>query len=137
MVPPTLAERSKRIDREAIGLYAAITDDYNPIHIDPEFAARTAMGGIIAHGMLSLNLIWQSLEASFGPGGAAGALLDIRFTRPVRADDVVTAGGERIPEEGGRYRVWVRNQRAETVIEGHLTVRPELAPEAPVARRKS
>lgn len=122
-----LSPRTKRIDREAIRRYAAITDDYNPIHVDPEFAAKTPMGGIIAHGMLSLNLIWQSLRATFGDNAAEGASLEIRFTRPVREDDVVTAGGEidraASTREGRRYRVWVRNQRGEAVIEGHVAIR--------------
>lgn len=122
-----LARCTKRVDREAIRLYAAITGDFNPIHVDPEFAAKTPMGGIIAHGMLSLNLIWQSLRATFGDKAAEGASLDIRFTRPVREDDVVTAGGE-LDEAGSaegarKYRVWVRNQRGEAVIEGDLRIR--------------
>lgn len=121
-----LVERTKRIDRETIRLYAAITDDYNPIHVDPAFAAKTPMGGIIAHGMLSLNLVWQSLRATFGDNAAERAVLDIRFTRPVREDDVVTAGGELAEAASANgaqnYRVWVRNQRGEAVVEGNLTV---------------
>ena len=109
---------SKRVDRTAIRLYAEITQDFNPIHVDPEFARQTAMGGIIAHGMLSLNLVWQSLRASLGDGFADGAVLDVRFVRPVREDDVVTAGGER-NEDG--FDVWVRNQKDEPVIVGRVT----------------
>ncbi|HYG85414.1 MAG TPA: MaoC family dehydratase [Azospirillum sp.] len=111
---------SKRIDRAAIRLYADITNDFNPIHIDPEFARQTAMGGIIAHGMLSLNLVWQSLRESLGDDVAAGAVLDVRFVRPVREDDVVTAGGER-RADGEGFDVWVRNQKGEPVIVGQIT----------------
>jgi acyl dehydratase len=64
---------SKIVDRAAIRLYAEITDDFNPIHVDPEFAATTPMRGIIAHGMLSLNLIWQSLRATYGSQAQDGA----------------------------------------------------------------
>lgn len=109
---------SKRIDRAAIRLYASITNDFNPIHVDPEFARQTPMGGIIAHGMLSLNLVWQSLRASLGDDFATGAALDVRFVRPVREDDVVTAGGER---QGDGFDVWVRNQKGETVVAGQVT----------------
>lgn len=110
---------SKRIDRAAIHLYAEITDDFNPIHVDPDFAARSPMGGIIAHGLLSVNLVWQSVRASLGAGAVEGAALDIRFLRPVREDDVVTAGGRR-HEDGDGYEVWVRNQHGETVIAGRV-----------------
>lgn len=116
---------SKRVDRAAIRLYAEITQDFNPIHVDPEFARQTAMGGIIAHGMLSLNLVWQSLRASLGNEAAAGAVLDVRFVRPVREDDVVTAGGAR---DGDGYEVWVRNQKDEPVIVGRVTCTVEAAP---------
>ncbi len=111
---------SKRVDRAAIRLYAEITKDFNPIHVDPEFASQTAMGGIIAHGMLSLNLVWQSLRTSLGDDFAEGAVLDVRFVRPVREDDVVTAGGER-RADGEGFDVWVRNQKDEPVIVGQAT----------------
>ncbi|MGB6936537.1 MAG: MaoC family dehydratase, partial [Xanthobacteraceae bacterium] len=66
MFPDQLIERRMQVDRTAIRRYADVTDDHNPIHLDPDFAAKTPMGGIIAHGMLSLSLLWQSLQATFG-----------------------------------------------------------------------
>ena len=119
---PELVAVSKRVDRAAIRLYAEITNDFNPIHIDPEFAATTAMRGIIAHGMLSLNLVWQSLRATYGSEAAEGATLDIRFVRPVREDDVVAAGGHLLDGTPGVYAVTVTNQRGETMISGTLTL---------------
>ena len=111
---------SKRIDRASIRLYAEVSDDYNPIHLDPDFAAASPMKGIIAHGMLSLNLIWQSVRASLGCSGES-TVLEVRFLKPVREDDVLTAGGSaRI--EGG-YDAWVKNQRGETVIGGTVSIR--------------
>lgn len=119
---PELVRVSKTIDRPAIRLYAEITDDFNPIHVDPDFAATTPMRGIIAHGMLSLNLIWQSLRATYGPGAAQGARLEVRFVRPVRENDTVSAGG-RIKDAGaGLYDVVVENQNGEPVITGTLTL---------------
>lgn len=117
-LPSELRPCSKRIGRQAILLYAEITDDFNPIHVDDEFAARSPMGGIIAHGMLSLNLIWQTLRATLGDTGSQNMELTIRFTKPVRIDDVVTAGGTLTDAATGRYEVWVRNQAGEAVIAG-------------------
>lgn len=113
---------SKRVDRAAIRLYAEITEDFNPIHVDPDFAARTAMGGIIAHGMLSLNLIWQALGATFGRQAAEGARLEVRFVRPVREDDVVSASGRLVPGSDATYDVTVANQKGEAVISGTLSL---------------
>lgn len=109
---------SLKIDRQAILTYAEITDDFNPIHVDAEFAAKTAMGGVIAHGTLSLNLIWQSLAATFGAQALRGAQVEVKFAKPVRDGDTVEAGGSRSLEREGRYDVWVRNQDGVNVIEG-------------------
>ncbi|CAO3438327.1 MaoC family dehydratase [Azospirillum argentinense] len=114
---------TKRIDRAAIRLYAELTDDFNPIHVDPDFAATTPMKGIIAHGLLSVNLLWQSVRRSLGEAAVSGATLDIRFLRPVREDDVVTAGGQR-RTDGDGYDVWIDNQHGETVIAGRILHRP-------------
>jgi acyl dehydratase len=118
--PPHLAERRLRVTREAIRRYADVSHDYNPIHLDPDFAARTAMGGVIAHGMLSLGLIWQSLAQTFAPERMTGIALQVRFLRPVREDDWVIAGGA-LGDEPGIYNVWARAEaegRVETVIAG-------------------
>lgn len=121
---PVLVAVSKRVDRAAIRLYAGITDDFNPIHVDPEFAATTSMRGIIAHGMLSLNLVWQSLRATYGSEAAEGAALEVRFVRPVREDDVISAAGRLVDGSAGIYAVAVTNQKEEPVITGTLTLTP-------------
>ena len=126
MLPINLIERRFYVDRTAIRCYAEITQDYNPIHLDPDFAAKTSMGGVIAHGMLSLSLLWQSLVATFGRERMPGTALDIRFVKPVREDDWIIAGGMKADEQG-RYDVWVRadgNGRCETVIAGTATIGP-------------
>lgn len=117
----TLTPVALQVDRQAILAYARITGDFNPIHVDPEFAAKTPLGGVIAHGTLSLNLIWQSLAATFGGAALRGAALDVRFTKPVREGDRVEAGGRRSAAAPGRYDVWVRNQDGMDVIEGTAT----------------
>ena len=113
-----LSTISRDIDMSAILDYAQITGDFNPIHVDPAFAATTAMGGVIAHGTLSMNLIWQLVSANFGIDACRGASIDIRFARPVRVGDRVTAGGVSRPDGG--YDVWVRNQEGVAVIEGTM-----------------
>lgn len=116
---------SLRVDRAAILRYADITGDHNPIHVDPEFAAKTPMGGVIAHGTLSMNLVWESLALSFGRAALRGAALEIRFVMPVREGDTVEAGGRVAGAAAGVYEVWVRNQKGETVIEGRAVLQAE------------
>lgn len=114
---PKLEPVAIDVDQAAILRYAAVTGDYNPIHVDPEFAAKTEMGGVIAHGSMSLNLIWQALERTMGNERLDEVELDIRFRRPVRLGDRIEAGGVLEADERA-YRVWARNQRGEDVIEG-------------------
>ncbi len=109
-----LPEMSLLVDRKAILAYAAITDDFNPLHVDEAFAACTPFGRPIAHGMLSLNLVWQSLRRAFGD--AMPVSLEVRFVRPVLQDTRVTAGGQRRAEGG--YEVWVRDAEGQDVIRG-------------------
>ena len=113
-----LSTISREIDMDAILAYAGITGDFNPIHVDPAFAATTAMGGVIAHGTLSMNLIWQLVSTNFGVEASKGADIEVRFAHPVRVGDQVTAGG--VSRTDGRYDVWVRNQQGVTVIEGTM-----------------
>ena len=109
-----LPEVSLLVDRKAILAYAAITDDFNPLHVDEGFAAGTPYGRPIAHGMLSSNLVWQSLRCAFGD--AMPVALEVRFVRPVLQHTHVTAGGRRRPEGG--YEVWVRDPAGQDVIRG-------------------
>lgn len=111
------------VDQAKINLYAAVSDDFNPIHVDPAYAAQGPMGGIIAHGTMSLNLVWQSLLRSIPDLNWAGVAIDIRFLRPVRLGDTITSGGRiRDEADGGDYAVWVVNQRGEEVISGTLVL---------------
>lgn len=96
------------VSPEMIQAYATLTDDFNPIHLDPDFAAQTPMGGCIAHGTLSVCLLWQALLGTFGDDARSRVALDVRFVKPVRAGETLRAGGE--PKDGapGCYTVWVR-----------------------------
>ncbi len=122
-MPQDLEPVSLQITQPRINAYAEITRDPNPIHLDTGFAATTEMGGIIAHGTLSLNLLWRSLAQTFGADACEGAEMDVRFVRPVRVDDVVTASGSRDAADPGRYLVQVSNQAGEPVITGWVRPR--------------
>ncbi len=109
-----------KITREKIRLYADISNDYNPIHIDPDFAAQTPMGSIIAHGTLSLNLILLSIEKTFGAPTHNNHSIDVRFKAPVRENDIVEATG--ILQTDGKYAISIKNQDGVVVIEGTASI---------------
>lgn len=117
-----LLETTKQADYRTIAKYGELTNDHNPIHTDRAFAMTTEMGGIIAHGTLGLSLIWISLRKTLGDEAAAGAVLDVRFTAPVREDDVVTAGGQEVEDMPGLFDVWAKTGSGRIVIKGTATV---------------
>lgn len=112
----------KTISESDIVWYAGITGDFNPIHIDAEYAARTRFGTRIAHGMLTAGLVSQVLGMRLPGTGAVYLGQTLRFTAPVRAGDTIEARAEVIELIPGKQRVRLRtvcvNQDGDTVLEG-------------------
>ncbi|MFA7666917.1 MAG: MaoC/PaaZ C-terminal domain-containing protein [Burkholderiaceae bacterium] len=112
-----------KVEPATIRAYAQLTDDFNPIHLDPVFAASTPMGGVIAHGTMSICLLWQAVYRAFGAQAFESVLdLDIRFLKPVREGETLSAGGRRNAEVPGCYDVWVRGENGEDRLAGQLRV---------------
>ena len=114
---PTLGAKTMTVGEAQVQAYAELSGDFNPLHLDEDFARGTPHGTRIAHGTLSLNLLWNAIAAAYGD--AAGLTLEVRFVKPVVLGDTVTAGGD-AADAGGARPVWVKNQRGETVISGTL-----------------
>jgi HAD superfamily hydrolase (TIGR01459 family) len=84
------AETVRHVEAADIDAFAKVSGDYNPIHVDEEFAATTVFKSRIAHGMLSGAYI-SALMASRLPGkGSVYLSQTLRFLRPVRIGDDVT-----------------------------------------------
>lgn len=129
--PDTLIEARLDVEHAMLVAYGALTCDSNPIHLDAGFAATTPYGRCIAHGTLSLNVLWQSIAATFDAATAARLDLDIRFTAPVFVGERLVGGGARVPGSDARYEVWVR-AGDRTVMAGELGLQPAaLRPSAP------
>lgn len=124
-----LPELKKTITQKNINLYAEASHDFNPIHIDPEFAKNTALGGTIAHGMLILSYLSQMMTSAFGRNWVTGGKLNVRFKAPARPEDIITASGRitKIEKEQHRtiitYSVDCKNQNDEIVITGEAELR--------------
>lgn len=110
------------VDADVIRAYAELSDDYNPIHLDPAFAARTPMGGVIAHGTMSISLLYQALFRRLGEDALAALDLDIRFVKPVRVGETLTAGGTPNPQQPGVIDVWVRGDDGADRIAGSVSL---------------
>ena len=123
-----LPELKKKVTQSDVSLYARASGDYNPIHIDPEFARKTPLGGTIAHGMLILAYVSEMLANAFGLDWLESGKLDVRFKAPARPEDTVTIEGlvTAVEEAGGAKLVKVsvdcHNQNNEAVITGEASV---------------
>ncbi len=106
--------------------YAGASGDFNPIHQDDEFARAAGMGGVFAHGMLSMGFVAQVVTDWAGAG--AVRKLGVRFARLVRLKDTVTCRGRVLGttrQDGAGLvdlEVWAENQRGEKVVTGKATV---------------
>ena len=123
----SLPELQKQVLQDAIDRYARASGDYNPIHIDQEFASRTPLGGTIAHGMLILAYVTQMIGHTFGRQWNAGGSLKVRFKNPARPGDTLTIGGKvRSVTDREHIRIFTcevrcSNQNDDTVITGEIS----------------
>ncbi|RZJ30314.1 MAG: MaoC family dehydratase [Brevundimonas sp.] len=85
-----IAEKVIHATEERIRLFAEASDDFNPVHLDEAFAAKTAYRGRIAHGLLSASF-GSAVVGTILPGaGSIYVSQTLSFHLPVRIDDVVT-----------------------------------------------
>ena len=88
-----LAVVSRSINRERLNAYARSSGDDNPLHLDPDFAAETQFGGIIAHGMLTLAFISEMMAVSHGVDWLQTGNLRVRFKGAAYLGDQVKTWG--------------------------------------------
>ena len=125
----SLPELKRRVTQEHINLYAQASRDFNPIHIDEEFARKTPLGGTIAHGMLLLAYISQVMTRAFGESWLTGGRLSVRFKSPARPGDTITVSGKisKVEPQGDQTRVICeavcQNQKGEAIITAEAGVR--------------
>ncbi len=81
----------KTISEADVTMFAGISGDTNPLHLNAEFAAAGRFGERIAHGMLTAGLISAVIATRLPGAGAIYRSQSLRFTAPVRLGDTVTA----------------------------------------------
>ncbi len=113
---------AKTITEADILLFAAVSGDNYPLHVDAEYAKTTRFGQRAAHGMLSASLLSTVVGLLLQKPGGIYVEQSVRFKRPVFIGDTLTATAEvteLIPERRRMHiRASVTNQRGETVLEG-------------------
>jgi 3-hydroxybutyryl-CoA dehydratase len=120
------AEMTKTVMEDDITSFARVSGDYNPLHLDEEAAKQTMFGGRIAHGMLAASVISAAIGMKLPGPGAIYMSQSLRFTKPVRIGETVTARVEIVeiiaPKKRVRLTTTCRNRAGELVIEGEALV---------------
>ena len=83
------ASMSKTVTEFDVYTFAGVTGDFNPVHIDAEFAKTTMFKGRIAHGMLSAGIISAAIAGRLPGPGTIYLSQNLKFKAPVRPGDTV------------------------------------------------
>lgn len=121
-----VAEFTKTVTETDIVMYAGITGDFNPMHVDEVAASKTRFRSRIAHGMLTAGFISACLGMKLPGPGAIYLSQTLRFRAPVRIGDTITARlevTELVPEKKRlKLSTTCLNGLGEVVIDGEATV---------------
>lgn len=113
----------KTISEADITLFAGVCGDFNPIHVDKEFAKDSFFKERVAHGMLTASLISTAVAETLGCGGIYLSQT-LKFTAPVKMGDTITATVEvieKMEKNRVRMKTTCANQDGKIVIEGEAS----------------
>jgi acyl dehydratase len=125
----------RRLTWRDIELFAVVSGDVNPAHVDKDYARGDRFHEIVAHGMWGAALISTLLGTHLPGPGTIYLEQTLRFRRPVTIGDVISASVTVVSKDATRSHVTLDcrcvNQQGETVIDGTAKV---LAPTETVCR---
>lgn len=125
------ARFSKTITETDIYLFAGVSGDFNPAHVDETFAAGTFFKTRIAHGMLTASFISTIIGTMLPGPGSIYMSQTVNFLAPVKIGETVTAIAEVVDiiseKKRVRLKTWCVNQEGITVLDGEAMVSPPRA----------
>ncbi len=125
------ASFTKTLSESDIYLFAGITGDLNPAHVNAVAAAEGMFKQRIAHGMLSASFISTVLAMHLPGNGTIYVSQEAQFRGPVFIGDTVTARVEALeklePRKWVKFHTTVHNQDGKLVVDGHAVVIPPKA----------
>lgn len=120
------ASFSKTISEADIYAFAGISGDFNPVHINEEFAKTSLFKTRIAHGFLGASLISTVLGTQLPGPNTIYLSQELKFKAPIKIGDTITAECEILektdPKKILKIKTTVRNQTGTAVIDGVATV---------------
>lgn len=126
------ASFSKTISEADIYLFAGVTGDFNPAHIDEQYAKGTFFKTRIAHGSLLAGFISTVMGTMLPGPGTVYVRQELNFLAPARIGDTITAVVEVMEVDEAKNRVrlrtFCRNQDGVVLVDGTATVSPPKRP---------
>jgi phosphate acetyltransferase len=126
------AALTRVVEHDDVAAFVRAVGDLNPVHSDPAFAATTTFKGPIAPGVFTAGMISAVIGTTLPGPGAIYVSQDLKFLKPVRAGDTITARVEIVELCRERNRVRLKtvcvNQRGEEVLVGEAWVLPPKQP---------
>jgi len=126
------AEFAKTVTESDIYLYAGVTGDFNPAHINEDYAKKTFFKTRIAHGMLSAGFISTVIGNKLPGTGTIYVTQNLSFLAPVRIGDTITAKIEVVDIIDDKNRIRLKttcfNQEGTQVLNGEAVVSPPKPP---------
>ena len=121
------ASMRRRITERDVKLFAKLTGDHNPLHLDEKYAKKTIFKSRIVHGILLVGLISALLATKLPGPGYAYVKQDVRFLKPVRIGDMITVKSRVIKKIKRKKLVKLKttcvNQKNKEVIDGEAIVK--------------
>lgn len=121
------AEFTKTVTEGDVYLYAGVTGDLNPAHVNQVASEKTMFKGRIAHGMLTAGFISAVLGTQLPGPGTIYMGQELSFLKPVHFGDTITAKcevSEIIKDKIVKLKTTATNQNGELVLDGVATVMP-------------
>lgn len=118
-------EISKAFSQRDLAMYAELSTDDNPLHMNEEFAARTRTGGSVLHGMITASLISAIIGTRLPGPGCLWMSQEMRFLAPVRVGETVRAAARVTDVDREKQRVrlaTVCTVAGHVVLDGHALV---------------
>lgn len=120
-------ELSHKITQDDVDTFAQLTGDFNPVHVDEEFASRTDFGKKVVHGMLTSSFISTMIGMLIPGPGALWTSQTLEFLNPSYIDDEIIVKAEVIKKSVATrmlvLKIEIINQNGIKVVSGESTVK--------------
>jgi 3-hydroxybutyryl-CoA dehydratase len=125
------AQFSKTVSETDVYLFAGISGDFNPAHINEQYAEQTFFKTRIAHGLLSAGFLSAVLANQLPGPGTIFISITLKFIAPVLIGDTITAQVEIAEVDKHKHRVNMKlscmNQKGKQILAGEAVVSPPKA----------